>query len=98
MGKLDPGARAVIGYKPGNSAELGYVLVLPYAQISAGDPAFGQDRRGLGHDQTGSSHGTRSEMYEMPVGCETILARVLAHGRHEYPVAEGGSANVERFK
>src|SRR3954470_10256669 len=75
--------------KPGDPRQRGDVLILPKTQVSGADAAFGRYRSCLDNNKRGSSNRTAAQVNQMPVGGETIVARVLAHGRYRNAIAEG---------
>ena len=49
----------------------------------------GTHRGRLDHDQARAAHCAASQMDKVPVGRQTVAARILAHGRDEDPVPKG---------
>ncbi len=74
------------------------MFVLPDAMILRRDAAARLHGRRFHDYQRCATHGAASEMDQMPVVCEAVLARVLAHRRDCNAIAESDAANRERSK
>ena len=46
----------------------------------------------------GAAARTRSQMHQMPVGCESVRARILAHRRHDNAIRERQTSGRECVK
>ena len=58
------------------------------------DSAICRNGVGFREDESGLSHSSGAEMHQMPVVCESIFARVLAHGGNDDSVAEFHVTNL----
>ena len=84
-----PRRRLASSMKPDDARELRHVLVLPDAQVLRRRSApSGVTAARLGEHQRRSADGAGAEVDEVPVVREPVLARVLAHGRDDDPVAQ----------
>ena len=71
------------------------VLVLPDAGIVRGDTPRGFHRGRFGEDECGAADGAATQMHQVPIVEEAVLAGVLAHRRHGDAVAQRDFANLE---
>jgi hypothetical protein len=79
----------------GDLLKFGDVFVLPDAEITGRDAALGKNRGSLHHYQRSAALGAAAKMNQMPVGCESIVRRVLAHGRNNDTVAEADGTKLQ---
>jgi hypothetical protein len=98
VGQLDSRDGALLPNELENAREHFDVLVFPNPKILRADAAFGQDGGRLGENERRAPDGAASEMDEVPVGSEPILARILAHRRDDDAVAELDLAEAEGRK
>ena len=80
------------GMKPGD------VIVFPQSQILGRDSPLGKNGRGFGKYQSRPTHGTASQMNQVPVIAVSVLARVLAHGGDENAVRNADTSQLNRGK
>jgi len=71
---------------------------VPDAGVIRRDAAFRRDRRGLGEHHRSATHGTRTQMHEMPIVRYAIARRVLAHRRDHDAVAQARLALLKTGK
>jgi hypothetical protein len=96
--QLNAGRRALLPQKRGDARQEGDVLVFPDAVILRRNAAARFHRRRFHDHQRGAAHRAASEVDQMPVVGEPVLARVLAHGRDRNAIAEREFADCERSK
>src|ERR1039458_1306172 len=82
VGQLNAGASALRVEKACDARKCRDVLVFPDAEIAVGDAAFRRDCGGFNHDQSGAALCAGPKMDEMPIRGESVLRRILAHGRN----------------
>ena len=98
VGQLDTGADALRVNEGRDLLEPGDVLVFPDAEVGGGDAAFRQNGGSLDHDEAGASLRAGAEVDEMPVGGESIVGGVLAHGRDADAVGESDRTKLQGRK
>src|SRR5207253_5578076 len=88
--QLDPYRRTLCLDERDDRRQRLRMAVRPEAEVLRRDAALGRDRRGLGEHQAGPADRPTAQVDQVPVGGQTVpgLARVLAHGRNDDPVAE----------
>src|SRR5690348_11348814 len=74
------------------------MIVVPDAQILWTNAAFRQHGRRFGENQARAANGAASEMHEVPVVSEAVLARILTHGRNGNAIGKLCIAKREWFK
>lgn len=74
---------------------VGDLAVEPDSRVFGCDASFGDDGCGFDYGEAGTARDDATEMGHVP-GCEVaILGGVLAEGREEDAVLEGGAADLE---
>jgi len=81
VGQLDSGTDALGMDEANDLLEAGDVSILPDTKISGGDAAFREDGGSLKQDEARTTLSATAEMDEVPVVGESVLRRILAHGR-----------------
>jgi hypothetical protein len=69
------------------------MFVFPDSKVGGRDAAARFYRRRLGHDHRGTADSATTQVHEVPIVCEAILAGVLTHWRHGNAIAENNIAN-----
>ena len=98
MGKLDAGHRSLARDERKYALERLDMRVTPDAHIFGADPAVGRYRRGFGHHQPGLAYRAATQMDQVPFICQSIAARVLAHGRDRNSIGELYVTKTKRLK
>src|SRR5205814_7425539 len=96
MRKLNAGHGALRLDEPRDACQRLDVLVLPDPQVLRRNPSARLDGRGFGDHQRRATHRARTEVHEVPVGGEAIIATVLAHRRDADAVPKRDAAQGKR--
>jgi hypothetical protein len=86
MCQLDSRNSSLLANEGGYIPKLRNVLVLVYAQVSIGNPAFCANGSGFLHYKARSSYRPASQVNQVPIAGESIHRRILAHGGNSNPV------------
>ena len=87
--------RALRLYERGDAREISDVLIFPNAEITGADAAACFHGGGFGEDERSATGGAASQVHQMPVISESVVARILAHGRDDDAVTKRDTANCE---
>ena len=98
MRQLHSGDAALLMDEADNPRQRLDVIVAPDAEILRTDPGLGQNRRCFRKHQSSSANGAAAQMHEMPIVRESVVARILAHGRDEHAVRKLYVSNCEGIK
>ena len=96
VGELDAGRRAVLDDEPDHPGERLDLAVVPDPHVGGRDPAAGLHAGGLDDHQAHAADGAGAVVDEVPVADPSVDGRVLAHGGHSDPVAQGHRPQRER--
>ena len=95
MGELNSGNGSVLPEEANHPSEVFDVRVFPDSEVGGTDPSFRGDRGGFGKDRASATNGAGTEMNQMPVIAEAVLAGVLAHRGDGNAVTERNIADVK---
>jgi hypothetical protein len=80
MRELDPRYGALFSYEAGDGSKSIGMGIAPDAAVARADTPLRAYRGCLDHYHPGATHGTASEMNEMPVSGQPVVTGILAHG------------------
>jgi len=86
MGQLNSGNGVLRLDKVTNALKWRNMLFFPYARAVGTDSASRLHSSCFRHHNTRTTNGASTEVHQMPVIDEAILARVLTHGRNAYAI------------
>jgi hypothetical protein len=92
MGELNANCGILSVEEIDDAGEGSDMLVLPEAEIAIRNAALGQHAGGFHHDEPKSTNAETAQVNKMPVIGKAIDRRILAHGRHHSPIAQGKAA------
>jgi hypothetical protein len=98
MSQLNPGARALLLEEPCNAGQGLDMFISPDAHVGGRDSSLACDRRRFDKDQPDSTGCPAAQMHEVPIIGQPVDRAVLAHGRHDDPVAQYDVPNRQRTK
>jgi hypothetical protein len=81
--------------EPRNARQRFDVLLAPDSHVLWGDPPLGADGRRLHHNKSHSAGSAAAQMDKVPVVGQPVVGTVLAHGRHDDPIAKRDAPNGE---
>ena len=93
--QLSSGHAALLANESDDARQIFDMRVFPDAEVARTDASLGEHSDGFGEDGSCAAYSSRAEVNQMPVVGESILARVLAHGRNRNAVPEGNISNFE---
>jgi hypothetical protein len=96
MRELDAGRRALRMDEFHDARQWRNLLVFPQPEIARRNPPARLDARGLCDHQPGPTDGAAAQMHHVPVIRKPVVARVLAHRRHDDSVAELHASDFKR--
>jgi hypothetical protein len=71
-----------------HARQRGFVVVGIKAEAAVRDAAMPLDMGCLNNHQRGAGMRHHAKMHQVPIVCAAIVARILAHGRHDDAVGE----------
>jgi hypothetical protein len=98
MCKLDSWHCPLLADKSGDSSQARHMNIVPDTKILEANAPMFMHRGGLSHDKACASNCARAEVHEMPIGCVTVFAGILAHGGNHDSIAEGHRTDGEGGK
>jgi hypothetical protein len=95
VGQLNTGADALRMDEADDLLEAWDVRIFPDAKVSGGDAAFREDGGSLEQDEARTTLSATAKMDEMPVVGESVLRRILAHGRDADAIGKGDGTKLK---
>jgi hypothetical protein len=96
MSNLDSGHSSLPFKKRCDLRQFANMLVVPNSQVGRSDTSLRYHGGGFCNHETRTTDGPTSEVHQVPVLGESIMARVLAHRRNRNAVTESDTANRKR--
>src|SRR5260221_1053639 len=79
VGQLQSGHRSIGVNELGDAGQHRNVFVRPNPDIPGSNSSARLDGGGFGHHEPGTTNGSRAQVNQMPIRCESILRPILAH-------------------
>jgi hypothetical protein len=94
--KLNSSDGSLRSKERGDSPKWPNMFVFPDSKVARGDAATRFHRGCLNHNQSRAAYSAATQVHQMPVAREAIVARILAHRRDGDAIAENNIANSQR--
>ncbi len=98
MPDLDPRHRVVLPDEIDAALQAGNECVVPQAEIANGAAAAPLHLGGFHEHEAGAARRIAADIHQVPVGRETLHARILVHRRDHDAVFQGHVADRDRFE